>query len=347
MYSVLIVDDSATARLALKRAIEQDPELYVAGEADCGAEALAMVRRYHPAVVTMDVVMRRESGIDVAAEIMAKHPCPIVIVTARDASDPKLAYQALQVGALEVVPKLPGPLEVDYQSRVASFTRLLRNAARIPVVTRRQREPPASVVNVARPGPRPMPRLVVLGASTGGPALVREILAAIPPNQPVPIALAQHIARGFGAGFAEWLGEATGHRTFYVNRRVELRPGLVYVAPDDADLIVETGLRGNVSACKSALGTPSVDALFQSAAAVIGPAVTAVLMTGMGSDGARGVQALAQAGATIIVQDPTTCTVTSMPEAALRAAPGSTVLAPPAIAEALRRLLRVEGMPAA
>ncbi len=349
MYPVLIVDDSATARLALRGAIERDPELYVIGEAACGSEALTLARRHRPAVITMDVVMRDESGIDVAAAIMAECPSPIVIVTACDTSSPKLAYQALQAGALELVSKLPHPRAADYATRAADLTRLLRNMARVPVVHRVRRAPIVTSPQTEPPRApgRARPRLVVLGASTGGPIRVRELLTALPQRLPVGIAVAQHIARGFGKGFATWLTETTGKRCLYVDQRMPIEPGTVYIAPDDANLVVDRALYAAPQAAGTDYGTPNVDVLFRSAAAALGPAVLSILMTGMGSDGAAGTAELARAGATTFVQDPKTCAVSSMPEAALRAGTVSAVLEPAAIPGAIERLFLDRSGPSA
>ena len=341
MLRVLIVDDSATARLALRHAIEQDPQLIVVGEADNGADALALARRHRPDVITMDVIMRHENGIDAAAAIMSEAPCPIVIVTACDTSDARLAYRALQAGALDVLPKLPARQASDYGDRVRELQRLLRNVAQIPVVHRRrtgaERPPPHA------PGVRRLvaatPKVVVIGASTGGPVRVRELLAALPSTVPVPIALAQHIARGFGRGLAAWLADTTGKQTRYVDQRLRLMPGTVYVAPDDGDLAIDGMLFGNPQPPCSAPGTPNVDVLFRSAAAALGPSVVAVLMTGMGSDGAAGARALHELGATTLVQEPSTCTVSAMPDAAIQAGAASAVLKPAEIPVALARLL--------
>jgi two-component system chemotaxis response regulator CheB len=342
MIRILIVDDSATARMGLRRAIERDPEMLVAGEAQSGGEALTLAHCLRPNVTTMDVMMRHESGIDVAAAIMAEAPCPIVIVTACDTSDSRLAYRALQAGALELVPKLPAPQAADYAERANALLRLLRNVAKIPVVHRRRRAAvPAApgMDQVRRPRPGVAPRLVVIGASTGGPVRVRELLSALPRPLTVPIAVAQHIAPGFGRGFAAWLEEATTRPTFYVDRLTRLEPGHVYVAPDDGDLFIDARLYGSSQPPSSSRGTPSVDVLFQSAAAACGPAVISVLMTGMGADGAAGVRELSRAGATTFVQDPTTCAVSSMPDAALRVAAATAVLAPAAIPVAIERML--------
>lgn len=342
MYRVLIVDDSATARLALRQAIERDPELYVVGEADCGTEALVLARRYRPAVITMDVIMRNESGIDVAAAIMTQVPCPIVIVTACDTSDPKLAYQALQVGALEVVSKLPAPHAPDYAERSTALLRLLRNMANVPVVHRMQRAAvaPKPRVEPALTSVAVCPKLVVIGASTGGPIRVRELLQALPKKLPVGIAVAQHIARGFGKGFASWLTETTGKRCLYVDQRMPIEPGIVYIAPDDTDMVVDRSLYATPQPPGSAYGTPNVDVLFKSAAAALGPAVLSVLMTGMGKDGTAGTIELTQVGATTFVQEPKTCAVSSMPESAIRATAVSAVLEPAAIPAAIERALR-------
>jgi two-component system chemotaxis response regulator CheB len=289
----------------------------------------------------MDVIMRRENGIDVAATIMSETPCPIVIVTGCDTSDPKLAYRALQAGALEVVPKLPAPHASDYDDRGRELRRLLRNVAQIPVVHRRRKgvETPPPQAPRVRPIVAKNPKLVVIGASTGGPVQVRELLAALPANIPVPIALAQHIARGFGRGFADWLAETTGKRTRYVDKRLRLTPGTVYVAPDDGDLLIDGPLHGTPQPPCSDRGTPNVDVLFRSAADVLGPRVVAVLMTGMGSDGAAGIQALHKLGATTLAQEPSTCAVSAMPDAAIRAGAVSAVVKPAEIPAALEKLL--------
>lgn len=341
MLRVLIVDDSSTARMALRQAIERDPELFVVGEADDGADALALARRHRPHVITMDVLMRRENGIDVAAAIMSETPCPIVIVTGCDTSDPKLACRALQAGALEVLPKLPAPRADNYDEQVRRLQRLLRNVAQIPVVHRRRQgvEPPQRQAAQVRPSTTASPKLVVIGASTGGPVRIRELLAALPPSLGVPIALAQHIARGFGEGFADWLGETTGKRIRYVDQRMRLEAGTVYVAPDDGDLTIDGSLHGTPQPPSSDRGTPNVDVLFRSAAEVLGARVVSVLMTGMGSDGAAGTRALYELGATTLAQEPTTCAVSAMPDAAIRAGTVSEVLRPSEIASTLEKLL--------
>lgn len=341
MLRVLVVDDSATARLALRTAIERDPELYIVAEADGGTEARELVRRHRPAVITMDVLMRNESGIDVAAAIMMECPTPIVIVTACDTSDPHLAYRALQVGALELVPKLPAPHASDYAERVTALNRLLRNMAQVPVVHRFRPAPAATVVNEpVRVATVTCPKLVVVGASTGGPIRVRELVSGLPDRLPVGVVVAQHIARGFGRGFASWLNETTGKRCIYVAQRTKIEPATVYIAPDDSDLAIDRQLYCVPQPSGSALGTPNVDVLFKSAAAVLGPAVLSILMTGMGSDGALGTAELARVGATTIIQDPKSCTVSSMPESAMRVALGSSVLEPSAIPGAIERAMR-------
>jgi two-component system chemotaxis response regulator CheB len=341
MRRVLIVDDSATARLSLRTAIEQDPELYVIGEADNGREALELARRHHPAVITMDVLMRNESGIDVAAAIMAECAAPIVIVTACDTSDPRLAYQALQVGALELVPKLPSPQSKEYRERVTAFHRLLHNMAQVPVVHRMRRPTaPKPTAEPVRANAAAWPKLVVVGASTGGPIRVRELLTSLSARLPVGIVVAQHISRGFGRGLATWLTETTGKRCIYVCQRTKIEPGVVYLAPDDGDLVIDKQLNCVPQPSGSALGTPNIDVLFRSAASALGPAVLAIVMTGMGSDGAIGTAELVRVGAITLVQDPKTCTVSSMPEAAMRAAAVGGVLDPAALPGAIERAVR-------
>ncbi len=356
MPRVLIVDDSATARLALRQALAADPQLEVVGEAQDGNSALAAVRALHPDIVTMDVRMRREDGVDVTARIMAERARPIVIVTSCNPKDPDLVYRALQAGALEVLAKLPGPLEADYAQRQRELVRTLTVLAAVPVVHRFRRGggapaprtvtsgPSVAEAVPASPGepmpsPRPddtprKPRALLVGASTGGPPVISSLLASLPAPFPIPIVVVQHIAEGFASGFASWLASTTGHSASVVTGPVQLRAGHVHVAPDDANLRLETnGLL--VRRAPSGTGAlPSIDILFKSSVESFGKRQIAVLMTGMGRDGTEGMAALHAAGANTFVQHPDTCAVGSMP---------SSVIA----ARAARRVLRPRDMPGA
>ena len=335
--NVLIVDDSATARHALRLALESDPGVRVVGEAADRTEALDLVERLGPHLVTMDVVLRREDGIEVAAALMARSPVPILIVTARD-RDPQLVYETLEAGALEVVQKLPAPSSPDYAARRRRLVRLVKTLAGVHVVRRRRprggddRQPPPPAAPPAATW-----EVVLLGASTGGPPVLAHLLGHIEAPAPIPIVIVQHMATGFGEGFAAWLGALTGHPTQVVNGPRVLEPGVVYLAPSERHLVFDT--RRSVCLNREPprfYQRPSVDVLFESAAALVGGAAVAALLTGMGRDGAAGLAALHRTGAYTMAQKPSTCAVASMPETGITAGAADVVLAPDDIGAALR-----------
>lgn len=363
---ILIVDDSPTARAALRLAFEDDPSLEVVGEAADGATATRLVEQLGPDLVTMDIYLKAENGLDVAAAIMAKKATPIVAITAADPRDPQIVFRAMQVGVLEVNTKLPSPTHPDYEARRARLVRTLKTLARVPVVHRfldalgktktapTERRPPSSgespqpriVGGESPPAPRsplaaprtdaPAPSRstlagsLLLGASTGGPQVLAAILRALPKPFPMPIAIVQHMTPGFIGGFAQWLASDTGHEVTLVDASRPLEPGRVFITRDEYHLVLEPGRRIGVSSAPArGFHRPSVDSLFESAARQ--PEVVrsiGILLTGMGSDGAAGLLALRRAGAQTIAQKPATCTVSSMPSRAIELGAAQLVLDP-------------------
>lgn len=347
MIKVLIVDDCATARLALRHALESDSELHVVGAAATGAEALQLIQRYDPDIVTMDVYLEQEDGIDVTASIMSSTPRPILIVTGANARDPALTYRAVEAGALEVTAKLNGPKHPDYERQRGQLVRLTKTLSSIPVVHHFRRSastpastPPASVSSKA-PASRqrdPAPRVVLMGASTGGPATIANILRLLPAPFSLPVVVVQHISPGFADGFTQWLAATTGHRTVTVDAPMQLRSGRVYLARDGTQLtFTARDYLGPARASPNAHYTPSFDELLLSAAEVRANAVS-VILTGMGADGTRGLAALRPRGGVAIAQTPTSCVVTGMPQSAISARLVDYVLDPGQIVDLLSGL---------
>jgi two-component system chemotaxis response regulator CheB len=343
VISVLIVDDSATARVALRQAIESDPQLQVVGEAATGDEALRLVKRRNPDIVTMDVFLHRENGLDVAGAIMAQLPRPILVVTGGDVTDPTLAFRAIEVGALEICRKLGSPRSPDYPQQRDKLVRLVKTLAMVPVVSRhrrakppQEREPeraPARISEHRKARPLPQPQLLVIGASTGGPPVLSSILAQLPRPFPLPIAVVQHMEGSFVNGFTLWLAGVTGHDVVCVEDWAALEPGTVYLPRAQRHLQCTSAKR--VIASEEAprgFHRPSVDVLFESAARHIGCGVVAVLLTGMGRDGAAGLKQLHDSGALTIAQEPLSCAVGSMPSHAIELGAASVVLNPDKIA---------------
>lgn len=334
LVRALIVDDSVTARVALKAALASDPSVLVVGEAETGDEALRLARRLAPDIVLMDVYLRGQSGLDVAEELMRSAPCPILAVTAANPSDPALVFRGMDVGVLDICLKPPAPASAGYEDARRRLTRLVKVLAAVPVVTRTAR--PTSAPRPAPSEPQ-VPGLVLLGASTGGPPVLREILSLLPAPFPLPVVVVQHLTAGFGAGFAAWLGETSGHAVTLVKHAELLVPGRVYVADDDRHARVSAQVVLPDDGPPLRYQRPSVDVLFTSVAQAFRGPVVAALLTGMGSDGAEGLLALRRAGAVTLAQSPETCVVPSMPSEAVALGAAEQVLPPAAIAGALRQ----------
>ena len=337
MTRVLIVDDSETARLALRMGLEADGSVTVVGEATTGEEAVREIRRVHPDLVTMDVYLRRENGLDVAATIMRECATPILVVTGANIEDPQLLYRAMNSGALEVFPKLPAPTRHGYERQRTRLLRLVKALAQVPVIHRHRRA--KTGVNGApelRPGRESRLRALVIGASTGGPPVLQKILSQLSAPFPFPIVIAQHLSAGFTAGLASWLSSTTGHDVSVVTGRARMQGGGVYLANDDQHITFEAIDRLLSSAApEEMIARPSIDLLFRSAAKQLGPSVAAVLLTGMGRDGAAGLSELHGLGSPTLVQRPDSCAVDSMPRSAIKEGAARFVLTPQEIGQQL------------
>ncbi len=348
--SVLIVDDSATCRMALRQALLSDPEIRVLGEAVDGRQALALLSKLEPDIVTMDVLLGKQSGLDITESIMATAARPILVLTAMNTSDPDLVYRAIRAGALDVWPKLPSPSSPGYLRARQELVRVVKDLSRVPVVHRWKRPSPAPVVR-RRPEEPPgaggvPPRLLAIGASTGGPPVVCSVLERLPRPLPLNVVIVQHIAQGFARGFADWLRDSTGHDVSIVDEPVEIQAGRVHVAPDGRHVELTSARRLATSASPPRRRhRPSIDTLFESMAQHLGAASIGVLLTGMGEDGVEGLVLLRESGALTIAQAPQTCAVDSMPRHAIDRNAARLVLSPEDIGETLlKHLTELSGL---
>jgi two-component system chemotaxis response regulator CheB len=331
---VLVVNDSATMRLALRLAFHREADVEVIAEVPDGERAIAAVEQHHPDVVLMDVVMPGMDGYEATRRIMQKRPTPILMISSVvNPRDVHVALEALRAGALAVAESLPSPNDPQYESKrrflVGSVTTLARaNPARRVAATPSLHRPPSafgldpqSAPLPTPPSPRPAPRLaqaVGIITSTGGPTALMEVLKALRPGEAPPILVVQHIARGFGVGLARWLADVTGHKVKLAEEGESLVRGRVYIAPDDRHLGLSPG--GTVALSDDPpIGyfRPSGTHLLRSMAAALGSRSAAVVLTGMGRDGAEGAAAIHEAGGVVAVQDEASSVVYGMPRAAL------------------------------
>jgi len=344
---VLVVEDSAVVRELLVHLLNSDPEMTVVGTAHNGEEALEFVKRHKPDVITMDINMPRMNGFEATRKIMETAPAPIVIVSGSwDASEVDTTFRALEAGALTAVARPQGPGHPEHEGTARELIQTVKLMSEVKVVRRWSRvresggsgqgESGVSIPPGVKQEARAETEIVSLGASTGGPMVLHAILSQLPKDFPLPVLIVQHMAPGFIQGFAAWLGPVSGIPIKVAGDGEPLQPGHAYLAPDGFQMGVTRDGRIALSRAQAENGLrPSVSYLFRSVAEVYGRRAAAVLLTGMGTDGAAELKALHERGALTIAQDQNTSVVFGMPGEAVRLGAASYVLPPEKIAAAL------------
>jgi two-component system chemotaxis response regulator CheB len=337
LIRVLLVDDSPSVRAVLRRFFSRTRDIEVVGEAPDGAQAVQAVVELQPHVVVMDLQMPVLDGYEATERIMAVRPTPIVVLSSRaNRNQMQTAFEAMRRGALEVLPKPEDT--ASWQQLAESLPETVRAVAEARAAPRPRR---ARAVRAEALADSPVElRWVALGASTGGPAAIREFLEEVPADAPVGFLIVQHIAAGFELGFADWLNKEFPFDVRLARDGEVLRRGAVRLAPGGAHLKLEAeGVVVLDTETPPRRGhRPSVDELFLSCAAHCPRQVAGVLMTGMGADGVEGLLALRRAGGVTLVQDEASSVVFGMPRVALERGAADVALPPRALARALVRL---------
>jgi two-component system response regulator WspF len=314
---VAIVNDLVLAQVVLRRLVESVPGYRVAWTALDGAEAVRRCAADRPDVVLMDLIMPVMDGVEATRRIMAASPCPILIVTASVGANYGKVYEALGAGGLDAI-KTPTP---GAGQAVQGGQPLLDRLALLARTTQRTTgDDPrghAARTPASGTGAAPLPPLLAIGASTGGPEAVAQVLEALAPSLPGPVVVVQHIAADFAEGFAQWLHRRTGLPVSLARAGESPRVGQVHVAGSNDHLVLLPNRQfAYTPEPRTRPYRPSVDVLFDSLAEAWSRPGVAVLLTGMGSDGARGLAGLKQLGWHTIAQDQATCVVYGMPRAA-------------------------------
>jgi len=334
---VLIVDDSALVRRMLRQVLEQDAAIEVVGTASNGAEGLRMVETFKPDVVTLDVTMPVMDGLTMLRRIMAEAPLPCVMVSALTQEGAQTTITALQLGAVDFVPK-PGVHGIkSLREQAYTIVEKVKAAAKAKVFGPARKKPRPTRKRVAGRG-APRRSVVAIGASTGGPKALMDVVPLLPGDLPVPVLIVQHMPGAFTGSFASRMDEASNLRVKEAEPMETMMPGRAYLAPGGIHMRVGGNSRRKIILTKEpedALHRPSVDVLMESVVDTYGGDAVGVLLTGMGADGAEGMLALHKSGGVTIAQDEQTSTIFGMPKEAIRRGAARRVLPIEDIAEAI------------
>jgi len=343
---VLIVDDSTFMRKVLHNIVASDPQLEVCGEARDGRDAVTQTEVLKPDVVSMDINMPHMDGLQATEIIMSTNPHPILIVSSESREGAEVTLKALQLGAIDFVAKPKGGVDLDMSSVKEEICRKLRMAAKVRVVrtaTRsklqqevasssprtepvsttfgQQTEPngrPAVSAANARNASGKFP-IVVMAASTGGPATLMKVIPQFPKDFPGAVVLVQHMPGNYTAQFSKQLSEVSQMRVKEAESGEIIVPGQIYVCPGSHHMRVSPSGRVSLDDGPRINGyRPCADLTLESAAEYAGPLAIGIILTGMGNDGVKGVQAVRAAGGHTIAQDESTAVIFGMPQEAIQ-----------------------------
>ncbi|MCL4514598.1 MAG: chemotaxis response regulator protein-glutamate methylesterase [Firmicutes bacterium] len=355
---VLVVDDSAFMRRVIADILSQDPELSVIGVAHNGQEAVKRVEQLRPDVVTMDVEMPVLDGLAAVEQIMAKAPTPVVMLSNLTAEGAMTTIKALELGAVDFICK-PAPhdnldsvrkelitkIKVASQVNMALGRRERNRVSHGPSGGEQRAETPAADRRTEAPAPVggrvAGQQVVAIGTSTGGPRALHEVVSQLPADLPAGVLIVQHMPPGFTHSLAERLNAISALEVREAGSGDRIRPGKVFLAPGDFHMMVNG--RGEIVLNQNppvASLRPSVDVMFKSVAEVYGAGTLAVVLTGMGSDGAKGVADIKAAGGRVIAEHQSTCVVYGMPRAVVDGGYADMVVPLPRVAEAIARALK-------
>jgi two-component system, chemotaxis family, protein-glutamate methylesterase/glutaminase len=339
---VLVVDDSALMRKLIPQMLEASPSIEVVGTAMDGTFCLKKIEELHPDVITLDLQMPGMNGIDTLKEIMRRNPLPVIVVSSHSTEGASVTFKALGLGAFDFVTK-PQDATTHMEEASSELIAKIKAAADCKVVRPGRlagmaaRPEKTSLAKSARPS-----KLVAIGISTGGPQALEFVLAQLPPDFPGSIVIVQHMPEGFTDMFARRLDEICSLRVKEAQSGDILQAGRVLVCPGSRHMRVKRLTMGDVAVLSDEPRVnghrPSVDVLFKSAGEEFGKEAIAVLMTGMGDDGAEGLGAVKKAGGMTIAQNEESCVVFGMPKAAIERGYATRVVALDVLASTLQTL---------
>ena len=341
--SVLVVDDSAFMRKSLSIMLESDPDIKVIATATNGEEALEKVLSLKPDLVTMDIEMPRMDGLTALRKIMEKRPTPVMMVSSVTTEGAEATLDALELGAVDFIPKRLSYVSLDIvklKDELLMKIKDIVNRKHLLMTAFRRRQRLANAAQMAhmphvasstisaRPalgalGNTHPIRVIGIGSSTGGPPALQAIISKLPRQLPVGVVIAQHMPAMFTKSLAERLNSISEVTVTEAVNHEEIKPGCVYLSPGGKHIKVANIDNKNRIVITSnpitSLYKPSVDILMNSIAELYHKSALGIILTGMGSDGLKGMSALKQEGGIIIAQNEATCVVYGMPRAVVEA----------------------------
>jgi two-component system chemotaxis response regulator CheB len=333
---VLICEDSSTYAAVLSHALREEGEVDVAAVCRSAEEAIAVLPKVRPDVVTMDIELPGMSGVEAIEQIMNAHPVPILVLSSHSDQGSKVAAEVLAAGALDAI----GKGELDLADPRGAVAGALRSRLKVLAGTRVIRHPRGHLNTGRRSATARARKASVIGicASTGGPQALGTVLGRLPESFPIPVLVVQHMSEGFTEGLVQWLDGAVVPTVRLASGSANLAPG-VWIAPEGAHLMLCSEARLTIDRSgPPGLHRPSGDVLFESLAEHAGAQAAAVVLSGMGRDGAAGLESVRGSGGLTIAQDEETSAIFGMPKAAAEAG-AELVLAPTAIGDVLSELV--------
>ena len=321
MHRLLIVDDSPYYRMRFAKIFARSNHLAVAGQADDGDVAIKQILELRPDIVLLDLLMPKMDGFGVLRWAMENHPLPIIVCSSF--SDRQRVFKALELGAVDFILK-PTPRATAMTSTLEEqMIQRVEEAANAKAHGELKVSPDTKVALLAAESEArgAQVELICMAASTGGPAAIQKLVAGLPQSLSVPIIVVQHMPVGFTRAFAERLNAASHYTVREARDQEPIKKKHMYVAPAGAQTTVafkDAALVLSVKDCaQKSLHAPSADGLFESAAAAIGNRLLAIVLTGMGEDGARGAEAVREAGGYVVVESNESAVVFGMPRSVI------------------------------
>lgn len=353
MIRVLVVDDSAFMRKVLSDVFAGEPDFSVVDTARNGQDALEKIKKHKPDVVTMDVEMPIMDGISALERIMNECPVPIIMVSSLTRDGANATIRALELGAVDFVAKASGPISsvTGIQAELLAKCRAAVKSNFRQITVSRPRPAPIIAPIAPFPPPRilsapsltPTEQIVAIGTSTGGPRALQEILTKLPGNLPCGVVIVQHMPPGFTKSLSERLNALCSLSVKEAEQNDIIRPGLVLIAPGDYHITLERETGRTVVKLNQnpPIGghRPAVDPMMESVAAIYGKNTLGVILTGMGHDGAKGIQIIKQYNGYTIAEDQSTAVVFGMPKSAIELNAVDKIVPLPQVASEIVRII--------